>query len=83
MKTASPEIDFKTTDLYFAAYLQSAGVQMLRYDRVGKQLTFVFDNKLSDVKQLQMDYFANKAKIPALAFTNALKSLKNLCHMSG
>lgn len=79
--TTASEPEFKTTDLYFAAFLQVAGVLMLRYERNGKQLTFVFDSKVSDVKQLQMDYFSHKAKVPALTFTNTLKGLKNLCHM--
>lgn len=75
--------EFKTSDLYFAAYLQVAGVPMLRSDRAptGK-VTFVFDQEASNMAELKNAWFNNTGRVQALPYSNAIKALKSICHMS-
>lgn len=74
--------EFRTSDLYFAAYLQVAGVQMLRTDRNGTgKVSFVFDTSIANVEELKAAWFNQSGKVPALPYANAVKSLKSVCHM--
>jgi hypothetical protein len=76
------ENDFRTSDLYFAAYLQVAGVQMLRTDRNGNgKVTFIFDTSIANVEELKAAWFNQSGKVSALPYANAIKSLKSICHM--
>jgi hypothetical protein len=82
MKPNNPE-ELRTSDLYFAAYLQVAGVHMLRTDRNGGtgKVTFVFDTSLSNIEELKAAWFNTTGRIPALPYANAIKNLKSVCHM--
>jgi hypothetical protein len=75
--------EFRTSDLYFAAYLQVAGVQMLRTDRnaTGK-VSFIFDMSIANIEELKGAWFNQSGKVPALPYANAIKSLKSICHMA-
>ena len=74
--------EFRTSDLYFAAYLQVAGVTMLRTDRNGNgKVSFVFDKSVSNVEELKNAWFAHTGKVPALQYANSIKTLKSICHM--
>lgn len=74
--------DFRTSDLYFAAYLQVAGVQMVRPERNGSgKVTFVFDTSVSNIDELKNAWFSQSGKVPALPYANAIKALKSICHM--
>ncbi len=80
-KSVTPE--FKTSDLYFAAYLQTAGVELKRTDRhadTGK-VFFVFDTTVSNVDELKAAWFNNTGKVAANPYAHNLKTLKSLCHM--
>jgi hypothetical protein len=79
-KTTSPK-DFRTPDLYFAAYLQTAGVEMTRTDRENNRVYFVFDTAIADINELKTGWFNNTAKVAAQPYANAIKSLKSICHM--
>lgn len=82
MKTESPKLEYDTTDLYFAAYLQTAGVRMIRTDRQGQgRLTFVFDNSMSNIDGLKTAWFNKTGKVSALEYANNIKNLKHICHM--
>jgi len=49
--------EYRTSDLYFAAYLQVAGVQMLRTDRNGNgKVTFVFDTAIANIEELKVSW---------------------------
>jgi hypothetical protein len=73
--------EFKTTDLYFAAYLQTAGVQMLRSDKRDKRLSFVFDATTSNIHELTNAWVNRSGKVSAISYADAIKGLKHLCHM--
>ena len=83
MNTKSPEkSEFSTTDLYFAAYLQTAGVRMLRPERSGSgKVSFVFDSSISNIEELKNAWFSQQGRIPALPYANSIKTLKSVVHM--
>ena len=81
-KTQKAE-DFRTSDLYFAAYLQVAGVSMQRTERNSSgKLTFVFDTTICNIDELKHAWFSQTGKVAALPYANAIKSLKSICHMA-
>ncbi len=74
--------EFRTSDLYFAAYLQVAGVQMLRTEKNGNgKVAFIFDTTIANIDELKAAWFNQTGKVPALPYANAVKSLKSVCHM--
>lgn len=75
--------EFRTSDLYFAAYLQVAGVTMVRTDRNGTgKVSFIFDTSVSNIDELKNAWFNHTGRVPALPYSNAIKSLKSICHMA-
>jgi hypothetical protein len=75
--------EFRTSDLYFAAYLQTAGVPLKRTDREpGNRMFFVFDTSIANMDDLKVGWFNNTAKVSAQPFANNVKSLKSICHMT-
>lgn len=72
---------FRTADLYFAAYLQTAGVEMKGTTRENGRVWFIFSKEIANVDELKTGWFNHTAKIAALPYANAIKSLKSVCHM--
>ena len=78
---SNPE-DYKTSDLYFAAYLQVAGTPMVRTDRGNNgKVSFVFDISVVNIEELKRAWFSRQGKVEALPYADAIKSLKSICHM--
>ena len=74
---------YRTSDLYFAAYLKTAGVPLERTEREGRRVFFLFQDQGSAVmRELKDGYFMDKAKVPALSYAQALKSLKALIYQT-
>lgn len=73
--------DFRTPDLYFAAYLQTAGVAMKSTVRENGRVYFIFDTSLANIEELKLGWFNKSAKVHALPFADNVKSLKSICHM--
>lgn len=73
--------EFKSPDLYYSAYLQVAGVPMLRTESKEGRVFFVFDTTLVSLEELKQAWFNNTAKVPPLQYANMIKSLKSRCHM--
>ena len=75
--------DFRTADLYLAAYLQTAGVEMKGTERSadgGGKIYFIFDTSIVNIDELKTAWFNNTGKVAANPFAHAIKSLKSLCH---
>lgn len=82
MKTQNPN-EFRTSDLYFAAYLQVAGVPMGRTERNGTgKVSFIFDTSVSNIEELKLAWFNQQGRVAGLPYANAIKNLKAVCHMS-
>lgn len=74
--------EFRTSDLYFAAYLQVAGVSMVRTDRNGSgKVSFVFDASVANIEELKNAWFNLSGRVAALPYANSIKTLKSVCHM--
>lgn len=81
-KPASDKNEYRTPDLYFAAYLQTAGVLMIKQVRENNRVFFVFDISISNIEELKSAWFNNTGKVPAQPYSNSIKSLKSMCHMA-
>lgn len=77
------EDEFSTSDLYFAAYLQTAGVEMKRTDRdqTNGKIYFIFDTSIANIEELKQGWVNNTAKVPANPYAYNIKTLKSVCHM--
>ena len=75
--------EIRTSDLYFAAYLQTAGVTMKRTDRAtdNGKVYFVFDTTIVNIEELKTAWFNNSGKVAANPYAYSIKSLKALCHL--
>lgn len=74
--TGSP---YRTSDLYYAAYLYVAGVPLRGTDREGKRVVFLFEDQGRGIMRgLKNEFFNDQAKVPALSYAQALKKLKGL-----
>lgn len=73
--------EYRTSDLYMAAYLQTAGVEMLRTDREGPRVFFVFDVQVANIEELKTAWINNTGKVAAQPYSFNIKALKSLCHM--
>ena len=80
-KNNNPD-EFRTSDLYFAAYLQVVGAPMNRTDRNGNgKVSFIFDTSVVNIDELKQAWFNRQGRVPALPYADAIKSLKSICHM--
>ena len=76
--TTSP---YKTSDLYYAAFLSVSGVNMLgtERDRQGK-VSFLFENRDNCIHDLKEAYFTSRAEVKARRFVDEIRNLKHLIH---
>lgn len=76
---------FKTSDLYFSAYLKVAGVPFMDTVREEGRVYFLFDDEENSpgMRSLRSEYFNGKAKVSALELVQAIKTMKTLTHMGG
>lgn len=75
--------EWPTSDMYFAAFLQARGKQMLRFNSVpmaGKtRVTFVFAFD-PEIESLKYQYHAGSADVKAFDFVTKIKALKSIVH---
>jgi len=72
-------LDYRTSDLYFAAYLKAIDIPFMEAVRQGSKTYFVFANQ-GDMRERKNDYFSGRAQVSALTLTNEVRTLKRLCH---
>ena len=71
---------YRTSDLYYAAYLKVAGVILLDTERDGSRIFFVFENS-TNIKDLKKEYFNRTSRVPALTYADEIRTMKSLTHM--
>jgi hypothetical protein len=82
-KTLIKAGEFRTADLYYAAYLQTAGVEMVRTDREANgRVYFVFDSTIANLDELKTAWINNTGKVAAQPYAHNVKSLKSVVHMA-
>lgn len=67
----------RTSDLYYSAFLKTAGVPMLGTEREGSKVFFIFEDA-GTLDELKRDYFNRKAKVDALSYADEIKAMKAL-----
>jgi len=81
MHPRDPKKPYRTSDLYFAAYLKVAAVPLLGKEREGKRVFFLFEDMgSSNMRELKDQYMTDRAKVPALSYAQAVKALKALIY---
>ena len=70
---------YRTSDLYYAAYLRVAGVPLLESEKEDRRVFFVFENTDS-ISELKKQYFNRSSKVPALTYADEIRSMKALTH---
>jgi hypothetical protein len=75
----NPADGHRTTDLYYAAYLKVAGIQLQETVREGGRVFFVFENQ-DTIDDLKQQYFNRKSKVAALSYADEIKAMKALTH---
>lgn len=71
--------DYRTSDLYLAAYLKAAGLGFEGSQRVSGRVYFIFEFT-SDIRDMKNNYFSREGEVPALDYADELRALKSLCH---
>lgn len=69
--------EYRTSDLYFAAYLRHAGVHLIRTERIEKRVFFIFE-ETDGIADLKVQYFNRSAKVSALTFVDEIRNMKAL-----
>ncbi len=72
------EKNYKTTDLYLAAFLRLNN-QKLKVEKEKGKASFVFKES-EELSKLVSSYLVEEATCNPLAYTNAIKNLKNLIY---
>ena len=73
---------YRTSDLYYAAYLKVAGVIFLDTEKEGHRIYFVFENS-DNIRDLKKEYFNRTSRVPALSYADEIRTMKSLTHMGG
>lgn len=72
----------KTSDLYFASFLQCMGCKIIKTDKESSKCVFSFEDP-QNRENLKDNYFneSSESQIPALKYANAIRSLKTFCYV--
>lgn len=71
--------DYRTRDLYLAAYLKAVGLPFLGSQKVSGNVLFIFENR-DDIRSLKNSFFNRKGQVSALDYADELRALKSLCY---
>ena len=74
---ATTEKVFSTPDLHLSAFLQAKGKTVLRTERSGRRVFFVFEDSKGQCENLERSFWNGEGTISARAFSNSLSTLKN------
>lgn len=68
---------FKTSDLYFAAFLRVAGVKFIEATRENGRIFFLFEAGGS-IPELKREYFNRSGKVSALDYADEVRNMKSM-----
>jgi hypothetical protein len=72
--------NYRTTDLYYAAFLQTFGLPLVATPREGNRIHFEFDTSLCQIEEVKAGWYSGRTHVPARDYANNIKNLKSLCH---
>jgi len=73
------ERQYRTSDLYYAAFLKVAGVRFVEAQREGGRVYFIFVHQ-EGLRDLKNQYYSRTAKVPALTYADEIKTMKTLTY---
>lgn len=82
MINESTEGPYRTSDLYFAAFLKVALVPFQGTVKEGPRVYFLFEN-VAGMRDLRDQFFNKTAKIVARDYADEIRTMKTLLHMDG
>lgn len=68
---------YRTSDLYYAAYLKVAGVRFLETQREGNRVFYIFEGQ-EGLRDLKNQFYSRVAKVSALTYADEIKVMKTL-----
>ena len=77
---------YRTSDLYFSAYLCSVDIEMITTEQEsggdgGRKLVFVFRIPNADLSRLKASFFGGHATVKVRKYVDNLKSLKSMVYI--
>ena len=72
---------FTTSDLYYAAFLKTAGFNLADIKRENGKKFFVFEDESGLIMKTQTDYVNGTSKIVAKELIDNIRALKTLINM--
>lgn len=74
---------FKTHDLYFAAFLKTAGFNLISVDKSsdGRQKFFVFEDTMNLMERTKTEYINGISKVSAKDLIDNIRGLKTLTNL--
>jgi len=73
--------NYRTSDLYFAAFLKTAGVPLVDAVKEGGRTYFIFERS-DTIPDLKRGFFNRSAKVVALDYADDVRSLKSMTFTS-
>lgn len=73
---------YRTSDLYYAAYLKTAGVPFVDTQEEEGRIFFIFED-IDGMRDLKNGYYNRSAKVPALSYSDEIRTMKSLTHAAG
>ncbi len=70
-----PSTPYRSSDLYYAAYLKIAGVEFLGTAREGSRVFFLFKDQ-DGMEDLRLQYFNGVSRVPARSYAEEIKAFK-------
>ena len=72
---------YRTSDIYFSAYLCALDIQLENTETSSdsNKVTFVFKVPTKDIGRLKASFFGGAGTVKALKFVQHLRSLKSMC----
>ena len=78
---ADEKAGYRTSDLYYGAYLKVAGVKLTGTQRDGGRVYFLFGEADSaSMRELRDQYYNRTSKVAALTYADEIKVMKALTH---
>lgn len=72
--------DYRTRDLYLAAYLKAAGVPFRDTQKASGSVYFIFEH-CANIRDLKNAFFSREGQVSALDYADELRALKTLCYL--
>lgn len=77
MDTPTADSTYKTSELQLAAFLLARGKLILKLERAGRRVFFVFQDIEGHCKEQEQEYWTGRGLVSARAYADCSRTLKN------